>query len=84
MDYTITLVLAIALILKYILFDNDVDKQMNALLEKERNKDVIHSENTTYCQPMKYDMPEIPMKKDSVSFVEPIPPQETKRKGTGR
>lgn len=36
MDYTITLVLAIALILKYILFDSDVDKQLHSLLEKER------------------------------------------------
>ena len=38
MDYTITLVLAIALIIKYIMFDNDVDRQMNSLLEKEKSE----------------------------------------------
>ena len=38
MDYTITLVLASALIIKYILFDNDVDRQMISRLEMERSE----------------------------------------------
>ena len=38
MDYTITLVLASALIIKYILFDNDIDRQMISRLEMERSE----------------------------------------------
>ena len=37
MGYTITLVLASALIIKYIMFDNDVDRQMISRLEKEKS-----------------------------------------------
>ncbi|KAL8582291.1 hypothetical protein ACOMHN_037048 [Nucella lapillus] len=44
MDYTITLVLALGLIIKYILFDNDVDLQLQTLLDKERSAQCHHGD----------------------------------------
>ncbi|KAK7499766.1 hypothetical protein BaRGS_00009107 [Batillaria attramentaria] len=38
LDYTITMVLALALILKYVLFDNDVDQHLQGLLAKEEQE----------------------------------------------
>ncbi|KAK7116442.1 3-hydroxy-3-methylglutaryl-coenzyme A reductase-like isoform X1 [Littorina saxatilis] len=70
MDYTITLVLASALIIKYILFDNEVDRQMYSLLEKERsehnhdNKPAAHALTNGEAKMIKCDNTEIKEEKD--------------------
>ncbi|XP_076443299.1 3-hydroxy-3-methylglutaryl-coenzyme A reductase-like isoform X2 [Babylonia areolata] len=54
MDYTITLVLAAALIIKYILFDNDADLHIHTLLEKERH-DLSHGVKAVAADPAPSD-----------------------------
>lgn len=71
LDYTITLVLALALILKYILFDNDVDQHLMGLLakeEQERRNELAAAENN---MKMISDVPAVftqDTRKKSVSF----------------
>lgn len=73
LDYTITLVLALALILKYILFDNDVDQHMQGLLaqeEREHRAESAASDSIKTIHSGKdLPVPAIEQRSKSVSFV---------------